>query len=58
MAGEVVEDDDVARPQRGTQLHLDPLGEARAIDRLIEDVRRIDPVAAQGGDEVIVFHCP
>jgi len=51
VAGEVVEDDDVARPQRGAELLLDPLGEAGAIDRLIEGERCVDPVAAQGGDE-------
>ena len=51
VAGEVVEDDDVTWPQRRAELLLDPLGEARAIDRLIEHEGRVDPVAAQGGDE-------
>src|SRR3546814_13143688 len=32
-------------------LLLDPPGEARPIDRLVEHEGRIDPVAAQGGDE-------
>ena len=51
VAGEVVEDDDVTWPQRRTELLLDPLGKACAIDRLIEHEGRVDPVAAQGGDE-------
>ncbi len=51
VAGEIVEDDDVAWPQCRAELFLDPLGEAGAIDRLIEHERRIDPVAAQRGNE-------
>ena len=51
VAGEVVEDDDVARPERRAQLLLDPLGEACAVDWLIEHEGRVNPVAAQGGDE-------
>lgn len=51
VAGEVVEDDDITRPQRRAKLLLDPPGEARPIDRLVEHEGRIDPVAAQGGDE-------
>lgn len=51
VAGEVVHDDDVARPQRRAELLLDPCGEGRCVDRLIEDVGRIDPVAAQRGNE-------
>ena len=51
VAGQVVEDDDVTGRERGAELLFDPLGEAGAIDRLIEDEGRVDPVAAQGGDE-------
>lgn len=51
VAGEVVEDDDVARPQRRAELLFDPLGKAGTIDRLIEHEGRVDPVAAQRGDE-------
>ena len=51
MAGQVIEDDNVACPKRWTELLLDPLRESRAIDRLIEYEGRVDPVAAQGGDE-------
>lgn len=51
MAGEIVHDDDVAGRERGTQLLLDPSREGCSVDRLIEDERSIDPVAAQGGDE-------
>ena len=51
VAREIVHDDDVARPQRRAELLLDPCGEAGGIDRLIEDEGRIDPVAAQRGDE-------
>jgi hypothetical protein len=51
VAGEVVHDDDIVSGKRRAQLLLDPLGEACAIDRLIEDERSVDPVATQGGDE-------
>ena len=51
VAGEVVEDDNVAGCQCRAKLLLDPGGEACSVDRLIEDAGRIDPVAAQGGDE-------
>lgn len=51
VAGQIVEDDDVTWPQRRTELLLDPLSKACAIDRLIEHEGRVDPIAAQGGDE-------
>ena len=51
VAGEVVHDDDITRAKRRAQFLLDPLGEGRPVDRLIEHERRIDPVAAQGGNE-------
>ena len=51
VAGEIIQDDDIAWLERRTELLLDPLREGRAIDRLIEDERGIDPVAAQSSDE-------
>ena len=51
VAGEVVQDDDVAGRKRRAELLLDPGGEAFTVDRLIEDAGRVDPVAAQRGDE-------
>ena len=51
VAGEVVHDDDVARCEGGHEELLDPFGKAGPVDRLIEDARCIDPVAAQRGDE-------
>ena len=51
VAGEIVEDDDVAFGQCRAQLLLNPSREAGTVDRLIEDERRIDPVTAQGSDE-------
>lgn len=51
VTGKIVEDDDIAGAERRAELFLDPLGEASAIDRLIEDERGVDPVTAQGGDE-------
>ena len=51
MAGQVIHDHDVARCQCGHEELLDPFGKACAVDRLIEHTRRIDPVAAQRGDE-------
>ena len=51
MAGEIVEDDDVAGPQRGDELLLDPGQEAAGVDGAVEDARGADPVCAQGGEE-------
>ena len=51
VAGEIVEDDDIAWLQRRTELLFDPCGEAGAVDRLIEDEGGIDPVTTQRGDE-------
>src|SRR3546814_16054934 len=50
VAGEVVHDDDVARCEGGHEELLDTFGKAGPVDRLIEDARCIDPVAAQRGD--------
>ena len=51
VAGEIVQDDDVAGAERRTELLLDPLRKSCAIDRLIEDERRVDPVAVQSSNE-------
>lgn len=51
VAGEVVHDHDVARCEGGHEELLDPFGKAGPVDRLIEDAWRINPVAAQRGDE-------
>lgn len=51
VAGEVVHDDDVAGRECRAELFFDPCREAGGIYRLIEDEGRIDPVAAQCGDE-------
>lgn len=51
MAGQVVHDHNIAGGERGDQELIDPLGKALPVDRLIEHAGRIDPVAAQGGDE-------
>lgn len=61
VAGEIVHDDDVAGRECRAELFFDPCGEAGGVDRLIEDERRVDPVAAQRGDEghrlpVAVWH--
>jgi hypothetical protein len=48
--GQVIEHDDIARPQSGHQ-HLFDVGEKRrAIDRTIEDRWRAQPLQAKGGD--------
>ena len=54
VAGEIVHDDDVAFAKRRAELLLDPCGKADGVDRLIEDEGRVDPVAAQRGNE---GHC-
>ena len=46
MAAEVIHDDDIARRQCGDQALFDIIREDLAVDRLVEDARRIDPVAA------------
>lgn len=48
--GQVIEHDDIARPQRGHQ-HLFDVGEkTRTIDGAIEDRWRAQPLQAKGGD--------
>lgn len=51
MAAEVVHDDDVARVERRHEALLDPCGEALAVDRPIEDARRVDPIMAECCEE-------
>ena len=51
MAGEVVEDDDVAGPERRDEELLDPGLEALAVDRAVEDAGRAEPVRSQPGEE-------
>lgn len=58
VTAEVVEDDDVAGSQGWDEKGLDIGGEAFAIDRPVEDTWRINPVAAQGGEESECFPVP
>jgi hypothetical protein len=51
MNREVVEHDDVARPQRGHQDLFDVGAERGRVDGAIEDRRRGEPVDAQSGDD-------
>ena len=51
VAGEIVHDDDVSGHECWAELFFDPCGEAGGVDRLIEHEGRIDPIAAEGGDE-------
>lgn len=48
VAAQIVHDDDVARRECGHEELLDILKEAGRVDRLVENARGIDPVAAQG----------
>src|SRR5258705_6248526 len=51
MAAEIVHDDDISGGQRGYQELLDISAKAEAVDRPIDDAGRVDPIAAQGGQE-------
>lgn len=51
VAAEIVENHDVAFGEGRHEDFLDIEGEEFAIDRPVDDPGRIDPVAAQGGDE-------
>jgi hypothetical protein len=51
VAAEIVEDDDVALGEGGSEDLLDIEGEELAVDRAIDDPGRIDAIAAQGGEE-------
>lgn len=46
VTAQIVHDDHVAGRERGDEALLDIVGEALAIDRLVEHARRVDPVAA------------
>jgi hypothetical protein len=48
--GEVVEDDAIARPERGHQDVLDIRAKTHVIDRAIKHRRRGEPLQAQGGN--------
>ena len=48
---EIVEDDDVARAQRGNEHSVDVDQESLAIDRSVDDERCIDTIVSQGGEE-------
>ena len=51
MARQIVHDHDVASRERRHEVLLDVIGEAVAVDRLVEHARGIDPVAAQCREE-------
>jgi hypothetical protein len=51
VTAEIIDDDDIAGSQRRHQDLLDIGEEAAAIDRPIDDARRIDPIGAQSGEE-------
>ena len=51
VAAEVVEDDEVAGPERGDEELLDPGLEAWSVDRAVEDIGCAEPVRAQPGEE-------
>lgn len=51
VAAEIVHDHDIAGAERRCQKLLDIGPEAVAIDRAVDDQRRVDPVMAQCGDE-------
>src|SRR3546814_16211039 len=51
VAAEIVHDDDIARLEAGDQLLANIGQEAFAVDRTVEDARRGEPIAAQGGQE-------
>ena len=51
MAAEIVHDDDVAGRERRHEALLDIIGEALAVDRLVEHAWRVDAVVAERGEE-------
>lgn len=51
VAGEVIHDDDIAGRERRHEALLDIVGEALAVDRLVEHARRVDPVVAKRREE-------
>jgi hypothetical protein len=51
VTAEIVEDDDVSGTQGGHQHHIDIGQEVDSVDRSVEDARRGDAIAAQGGQK-------
>lgn len=51
MAAQIVHDDDIAARQCRQKALLDIIGENLAVDRLVEDAGRVDPVTTQGSKE-------
>lgn len=51
MAAEVVQDDDVARPERWGKDLLDVEDKELAVDGAVDHPRRVDTIMTQGGDE-------
>lgn len=51
VAAEVVEDDDIAGPEGGSQELLHIGAEALAVDRSVEDAGRVDPIDPEGSEE-------
>jgi len=51
VRAQIVEDDDVARLERGDEELFDIGEEALAVDGAVEQARRVDAVVAQGGEE-------
>jgi hypothetical protein len=51
VTAEIVEDDDVTRPEDGHEDLLDVGEEALAVDRTIDDARSLDAVVSEGSEE-------
>lgn len=51
VGGEIIEDDDVARMQLGTENVLEVSGKNLGIDRALDEERRGDTFPAQGGNK-------
>jgi len=51
VTAQIVHDDDIAGRERRHEELLDILGEALAVDRLVEHARSVDPVAAERREE-------
>src|SRR4029077_8337517 len=51
MAAKIVKNDDIAWLKRGDEDLFDVEPEQLAVDRTVDDPRRVDPVVAQGSEE-------
>ena len=51
VASQIIDDDDVARPEGGDENLLDIGEEASAVDRPVDDAWGLEAVTAQGGEE-------